>query len=84
MKPGNEQVKLQATFFNNLAVGSYIAGAVASAVPFYQSFPVVDILLRGGVCRRCPTIYGPLFSWQYGASEWQLSFSILRNGSSLR
>jgi hypothetical protein len=49
VKPaGNEQVKLQATFFNNLAVGSYIAGAVAPAVPFYQSFPFVDIFLRGG------------------------------------
>jgi hypothetical protein len=45
-KAGNEQVKLQATFFNNLGVGSYIAGAVAPAVPFYQNFPFVDIFLR--------------------------------------
>jgi hypothetical protein len=44
----NEQIKLQATFFNNLAVGSYIAGAVAPAAPFYQKFPLVDIILHGG------------------------------------
>jgi len=51
---GNEQVKLQATFFNNLAIGSYIAGAVAPAVPFYQSFPVVDILVRDGTFPPLP------------------------------
>jgi hypothetical protein len=51
---GNEQIKLQATFFNNLAVGPYIAGAVAPAVPFYQNFPIVDILLRDGTFPPLP------------------------------
>ncbi len=56
---GNEQVKLQATFFNNLAAGSYIAGAVAPAVPFYQNFPFIDIFLREG---NLPPLPGNLWT----------------------
>lgn len=44
----NERIKLEATFFNNLGVGCYIAGAVAPAFPFYQNYPVLDQFLRIG------------------------------------
>jgi hypothetical protein len=69
----NEKFKLEAAFFNNLGVGAYIAGAVAPAVPFYQNFPFLDILLREG---RLPPLPANLFTAIF-LSLWCIGIAVL-------
>jgi hypothetical protein len=48
MSKSSERIKLEAAFFNTVGAGALIAGGIAPAIPFYQNYPFIDVLIREG------------------------------------
>jgi hypothetical protein len=53
----NEQIKLEAAFYNNVAVGVFIGGAFIPTLSiYYASSSLAEILERGQFNRILPTV----------------------------
>jgi hypothetical protein len=59
----NERLKLDAAFYNNLAVGLFVGGAFLPAFGIYQNIPFADLLSGHPPSKYWGIVIGTIFSF---------------------